>query len=396
MNNPLPYGRQTIDEDDIASVVEVLRGDWLTTGPAVAAFETAFAEQVAAKYAVACGSGTAGLHLAAIALGLDSSDTVVVPTITFLATANAARYVGAEVQFADVDPDTGLMTADSLGEAMASAEKAGRKVTAVFPVHLNGQCVEMRDIAGVAEGLRIVEDACHVLGGSYENVPAGSCRHAEMAVFSFHPVKTIAMGEGGAVATNDPALRDRLQSFRNHGMVRDSDDFENRDMAFDESGEANPWYYEMSYPGFNYRASDMHCALGLAQLSKLDRFVSKRAELVARYDSRLAELSPLVRPLARVPTGSPAWHLYVALIDFDAAAISRAALMKNLRAKGVGTQVHYIPVHHQPYYCARYGRAELPGAERYYQRALSLPLFATMTEQDVDRVVEALAECLSA
>tara|TARA_Y100001934_G_scaffold276658_1_gene373685 strand:- start:20 stop:673 length:654 start_codon:yes stop_codon:yes gene_type:complete len=217
-----------------------------------------------------------------------------------------------------------------------------------------------------------------------------------MAVFSFHPVKTIAMGEGGAVATNDPALRDRLQSFRNHGMVRDSDDFENRDMAFDESGEANPWYYEMSYPGFNYRASDMHCALGLAQLSKLDRFVSKRAELVARYDSRLAELSPLVRPLARVPTGSPAWHLYVALIDFDAAAISRAALMKNLRAKGVGTQVHYIPVHHQPYYCARYGRAELPGAERYYQRALSLPLFATMTEQDVDRVVEALAECLSA
>lgn len=396
MTKQLPYGRQVIDESDIASVVEVLRGDWLTTGPAVAAFEQAFAETVDAKFAVACSNGTAGLHLAAMALGLDAADTVVVPAITFLATANAARYVSAEVQFADVDPETGLMTADSLREALQCAEKNGRPPSAVFPVHLNGQCADMRGIRAVAPDLRIVEDACHVLGGTYENALVGSCRLADMAVFSFHPVKAIAMGEGGAVTTNDSTLCNRLQSLRNHGMVRDPDAYENGDMAFADTGEPNPWYYEMPDIGFNYRASDVHCALGLSQLRKLDRFIVERAALVARYDERLAALAPTVRPIARVASGRPAWHLYAVLIDFEKAGLSRAELMNRMRSKGVGSQVHYIPLYHQPYYRDRYGALELPGAEAYYRRVLSLPLFVTMDEGDVDRVVETLADCLAA
>lgn len=394
-DNILPYGRQVVDDDDVAAVEAVLRGDFLTTGPVVEAFETALSKRVEATHAVACSSGTAALHLAAMALQLGVGDTVIVPTLTFLATANAARYVGAEVAFADVDAESGLMTPETFASARDRVEAEGRKVSAIFPVHLNGQCVDMKSLRAAAPDLGIVEDACHVLGGTYGNASAGSCQFSDMAVFSFHPVKAVAMGEGGAITTNELAYCERLCRGRNHGIERSSDSFESESLGFDDSGMPNPWYYEMPNLGFNYRASDIHCALGLSQIAKLDRFLAAREARVARYDAQLTGLAPLVRPVGRVAGGHPAWHLYAVRIDFAAAGLQRSTLMKALRDRGIGTQVHYLPVHLQPYYRKRYGDQVLPGAQAYYESILSLPLFSTMTDADVDRVINALGDVLS-
>lgn len=393
----LPYGRQHIDEDDIAAVVAVLKGDWLTTGPTVDAFERAFAEKVGAKYAVVCNSGTAGLHLAMMTLGLGDGDMAIVPTLTFLATANAARYVGAEVEFADVGANTGLLDEASL---RAAIKRCNGKAKAILPVHLNGQCVDMGVVARLAEehGLAVVEDACHALGTTYvsngTDVLVGSCQHSDMAVYSLHPVKTITMGEGGMVTTNDVEKYEKLRRFRNHGMVRDAAKFQNAELAFDGEGVANPWYYEMPEPGYNYRASDINCALGLSQLSKLDRVVERRRQLMKRYDELLAPLAPTIVPVDRMPDCDPALHLYAVLIDFDAVGVSRGSLMGRLRDVGIGTQVHYLPVHQQPYYQKHYGNTDLPGANAYYERCLSLPFFPDMSDDDVERVVSSLCSIL--
>jgi UDP-4-amino-4,6-dideoxy-N-acetyl-beta-L-altrosamine transaminase len=391
----LPYGRHAVDEEDVAAVAAVLRGDWLTTGPTVAAFEAEFARRVGARHAVAVNSGTAALHLAAMALGLKPGDAAVVPSITFLATANAVRLVGAEVVFADVDPETGLMGPEHLEAALARAEAP---VKAAFPVHLAGQCVDGDEIARIARrrGARVVEDACHALGTLDGNQPVGACRTSEMACFSLHPVKTIAAGEGGVVTTQDDALAASLARLRSHGMSRDPAGFENREIAFAADGAANPWYYEMAEPGYNYRISDVNCALALSQLGKLDRFIARRQALAARYDALLARYAPRLKPTGRMPNSVPAWHLYQVLIDFPALRAERAAAMRALAERGVGTQVHYIPVHRQPYYRRRYGEIDLPGADRFYARTLSLPLFPTMRDEDADRVVGALAETLGA
>lgn len=390
----LPYGQHVVDGDDVAAVVAVLRGDWLTTGPTVEAFEATFADKVGARFAVSCSSGTAGLHLATLALEFGADDDIVVPSMTFLATANAARYVGAEVTFADVDEDSGLLGANHLRAALA---RAGNRARGVMPVHLNGQTVDMEAVASIAaeRGLRVIEDACHVLGartrtGAGAMVPVGSCRYSDMAVFSLHPVKTVTMGEGGVVTTNDEALYRRLARLRNHGMVRDADAFENSAIAFDADGEVNPWYYEMPEIGFNYRASDIHCALGLSQLDKLERFVAKRRALVERYAERIVSLAPLVRPIDRIADCEAAWHLCPVLIDFEAAGTTRRVVMRVLEAAGIGSQVHYYPVHRQPYYRKRYGDLDLPGADAYYARVLSLPLFPAMEFTDVDRVIDVL------
>ena len=394
----LPYGKQLIEDDDVAAVAEALRGDFLTTGPSVAAFEEAFANRVGARHAVSCANGTAALHMTALALGLKQGDRTIVPAITFLATANCARYVGAEVTFADVDPSTALMTEASMENALS---RAGSAAKAVYPVHMNGQTADMAAISKQARkrGLAIVEDACHALGGAYRGAdgseaPVGSCRHSDMAIFSFHPVKIIASGEGGMVTTNDDTLAARLRRERNHGMVREPSLFEDKDQAFGPDGSANPWYYEMPEPGFNYRLTDIHAALGLSQLKKLDRFAEKRRELVALYDRALAAYAPIIRPLSRTPHDTPGWHLYVALIDFARAGVDRGACMRAMVKDGVGSQVHYLPLHRQPYYRRRYGEMSLPGAERYYSGALSLPLSAQMTGDDVDRVIRALAAAL--
>ncbi len=392
----LPYGRQTVDDDDVDAVSAVLRSDWLTGGPAVAEFEEAFAGATASRYAISCSNGTAALHLAALALGLGPKDCVVVPSITFLATANAARYVGAEVVFADVDPDTGLLTADCLAKANNRAKAEGRKISAVFPVHLGGQVASIDGLAqAVTSDCAIVEDACHAIGASDAGSPVGSCRNTAMACFSLHPVKTIASGEGGVVTTNDPEFARRLRLARNHGMERDPDRFVRRELAYGRDGEVNPWYYEMPEPGFNYRLSDIHAALGRSQLKKLAQFVARRSALVDRYSRLLAPLAPVVRPVRRVSNSVPAWHLCVVLIDFEKIGVDRATMMRRLRAKGIGSQVHYIPVHQQPYYRERYGALSLPGAEAWYARALSLPLFPTMADSDVDRVVDALTEIVT-
>jgi UDP-4-amino-4,6-dideoxy-N-acetyl-beta-L-altrosamine transaminase len=380
----LPYGRQVIEDDDIAAVAEALKADFLTTGPTVDAFERAFAETVGAKHAVACANGTAALHLAMLALEAQPGEAVIAPSITFLATANCARYVGAEVVFADVDRDTGLMTPDTLAEALGRLE--GRRLRAVLPVHLRGDAAELPALEALARGAGavLVEDAPHALGttASFGNVTEtiGDVRHSAMATFSFHPVKTIATGEGGMVTTNDDRLAERLKRLRSHGMVRP------------EGCEA--WWYEMPEPGFNYRLPDILCALGISQLKKLPRFAARRRALATLYAEALTPLAPIVRPAVTPPWSHPVLHLMTALIDFQAAGVSRREVVEALKARGVGSQVHYIPVHTQPYYRARYGPLSLPGAEAWYARCLSLPLYPSMADADVALVADALKAAL--
>ena len=384
MSGFLPYGKQTIEDDDVAAVAEALRGDFLTTGPTVEAFETAFAAKVGAEHAIAVSNGTATLHLAMMALGVGEGDVCVAPSVTFLATANCARYVGAEVVFADVDPDSGLMTPDTLGKALSSIK--GKRVKAVLPVHLRGDVCDLPALRAMASasGAVLVEDAPHALGsvGTFNGVdhPVGDCAYSSFASFSFHPVKTLATGEGGMLTTNDAALAAKARLLRSHGMVR-------------EPG-GDPWWYEMPELGFNYRIPDVLCALGLSQLAKLDRFVARRRALTALYATLLAERAPRVR-LASSPTHSdPALHLLTVLIDFEAEGLSRRTVVESLKAQGIGTQVHYIPVHRQPYYVNRQGLADLPGADAWYARCLTLPLYPTMADGDVERVVDALAKIL--
>lgn len=380
----LPYGRQTIDDDDIAAVAAALRADFLTTGPMVEAFEAAFAEAVGARFAVACSNGTAALHLAMLALEVREGEAVIAPSITFLATANCARYVGAEVIFADVDPDSGLMTPDTLAAAMTRLD--GRKLRAVLPVHLRGDACELPALRSLAEGAGavLVEDSPHALGtttsfGNMTNT-IGDTTYSAMATFSFHPVKTIATGEGGMVTTNDAVLANRLRRLRSHGMVRPEG--------------SDPWWYEMPEPGFNYRLPDILCALGLSQLRKLPAFAARRRELTAAYHLALAPLAPGVRIAVQPAWSDPVLHLMTVLIDFDAVGHDRAEVVEALRARGVGSQVHYIPVHRQPYYRERYGDLSLPGAEAWYARCLSLPLYPGMADADVGRVATALAQAV--
>lgn len=399
----LPYGRQQIDDDDIAAVANVLRGDFLTSGPTAERFEAEFARHVGAPAASACSSGTAALHLAMLALGIGPGDVVIVPTLTFLASANAARYVGAEVAFADVDPASGLLTPAFLDEAIGRAQRSypqGR-LRAIMPVHLNGQACAMADLQRIARrhGLLVVEDACHALGTTIAteagSEPVGSCRWSDLACFSFHPVKTIAMGEGGTVTGKNAALIAHIHRLRNHGMTRNPQEWSETAQAFAPGGAPNPWYYEILEVGFNYRASDIHCALGLSQLGKFDHFVAARRALAQRYDELLPALAPNVIPVPIRSGCDPCLHLYVVQIDFAALGRSRAQVMQALRARGVGTQVHYLPVHRQPYYRKRYGSLDLPNADAYYERALSLPLFPSMTINDVARVTSALDDVLT-
>ncbi|MFA6021935.1 MAG: UDP-4-amino-4,6-dideoxy-N-acetyl-beta-L-altrosamine transaminase [Rhodospirillales bacterium] len=392
----LPYGRQSIDEDDIRAVAAVLNSDYLTTGPVSQRFDEVLAQTVGARHAIGCANGTAALHMAALALDLGPGDCIIAPAITFTATANAARFVGAEVEFADVDPNSGLMRPEDAAAALERAKAKGWRPRALFPVHLAGQVCAMAELAQLANrhGLSVVEDACHAIGGSHDGHRVGNCAYSAMAAFSFHPVKTVAMGEGGALTTNDDGLAERLRLLRSHGITRDPSQFQRPDLAFDSDGSINPWHYEMIELGFNYRLSDIACALGLSQLAKLERFVARRAALVARYDHALAALSPLLRPTPRRAGDQPGWHLYVVLLDFAALGRSRAQVMAQLRAAGIGTQVHYIPVPEQPYYVERYGRPLLPGASHYFSRCLSLPLYPGLGDADQDRVIAALHDLI--
>ena len=372
----LPYGRQTIEDDDIQAVVETLRSDYLTTGPKITEFEDALKQVTTADHAIVVGNGTQALHLACLAVGLGPGKTAVVPSVTFLATANAVRYCGANVIFSDVDPDTGLMRPQDLQKVLD--ENPDVDITTVLPVHLAGQPVDLIEIKKIADkhNLKIIADSCHALGSNAADKPVGCGEYEDISVFSFHPVKTVAMGEGGAMTTNSLEMAEHMRRLRSHGMVPAPQD--------------GPWAYAMPEIGFNYRATDMQCALGTSQIKKLPRFIEKREALSRKYDEALKPLSPVVKTPLRVQQTGTAWHLYAVRIDFEATGLTREELMNALREKGIGTQVHYIPVHTQPYYQNLYPGLELPGADAYYASTLSLPLFPSMTENDVQRVVDAL------
>lgn len=384
----LAYGRQEISETDKEAVARVLGSDFLTTGPEVPAFETEFAAYTGAAHAVACSNGTAALHLALDGLGVGPGDVCIVPAITFMATANAARYCGADVVFADVDAASGLMTPDTFREALT---RAGNKAKAVLPVHLAGVQCDMEAIHAIARkaGLKIVEDSCHATGSvRADGGMSGDGRWCDAATFSFHPVKTLTTGEGGMVTTNDPALASLMARQRSHGIERDPSRFQRT------QGGQEPWYHEMASLGWNYRLPDINAALGRSQLARMGQFAIRRRALTAAYREHLAPLSPLVTLPADPAGQNPCRHLINVQIDFERAGRSRVEVVKALKARGIGSQVHYIPVHTQPYYRALYGEQCLPGAEAHYARSLSVPLFTRMEESDVVRVCEALGEVL--
>ncbi len=385
----LPYGRQWIDDDDIAAVVDALRGTYLTTGPTVGQFEAALARAVGARHAVAVCNGTAALHAACAVAGLGPGDEVLVPALTFLASANCARYVGAEPVFVDVDPRSGLIDVAHAATQITASTKA------IIPVHLNGHTADLASVRALADAhdLIVIEDAAHALGARYRDSVIGDCRYSDMATFSFHPVKHITTGEGGAITTAKPELAAALEVFRSHGMVRDPSKL--------QQPSPGPWYYEQQTLGYNYRITDLQCALGLSQMRKLEQFLARRRALVARYD-RLFEAVAGVEPAASGGADTlGAYHLYAVHIDFAGAGTTRAAVMAGLRERNVLTQVHYIPVPAQPYYLER-ARARgvdadvrrYPGALAYYEGVLSLPLYPAMRDEDVERVVEALVRVL--
>ncbi len=380
----LPYGRQSIDEGDVQAVIEVLNSDYLTTGPEVPRVADALSEACGAEYAVAMSNGTAALHAAAAAAGLGPGDEAIVPAITFAASANCARYMGAKPVFVDVDPESGLIDVDLIEAAITPNTRA------IIPVHLTGRPADLDAIAEIARGndLCVIEDAAHALGSTLGDERIGSCQRSDMAIFSFHPVKTVTTAEGGAVTRRNPTLDMRLRQFRDHGMERRPEHF--------ERANPGPWYHEQQALGFNYRLSAIHCALGTSQMARLPQFAARRKALAARYDA-LLDGHEKVRPIAKGVEGAESgFHLYCVLIDYEALGTTRATVMGDLRALGIGTQVHYIPVPMHPYYR---GQGEDPsryaGALSYYERTLSLPLFPAMADDDVDRVVTALDEVLS-
>jgi UDP-4-amino-4,6-dideoxy-N-acetyl-beta-L-altrosamine transaminase len=379
----IPYARQDVRAEDIEAVVACLRSDWLTQGPAVPRFEAALAAHCGARHAVAVSSGTAALHLACLALGLGPGDGLWTSPITFVASANCALYCGAQVDFVDIDPATGLMSVERLAEKLAAAERAGRLPKIVVPVHFAGASCDMAAIHALAQryGFRIIEDAAHALGGRYQDEPVGACRYSDITIFSFHPVKLITTGEGGMALTNDATLARKMALLRSHGITRAPEE-----MSDPPEG---PWYYQQVMLGFNYRLTDFQAALGLSQFARLDDYIARRTALAARYDALLADL-PIALPVCPA-WASSAWHLYV----IHVASERRRRLIEALHAQGIHAQVHYIPVHRQPWY-RRMGFAagDYPAAEAFYAGALSLPLFPTLAEAEQDRVVAALERSL--
>lgn len=394
----LPYGRQSIDDSDIEAVVAALRADYLTTGPMVERFERELAAAVGAKDAVVVANGTAALHLAILTQSLGPRDVVIVPSITFAASANCVAYGGAQVVFADVDPLNGLITDESFDAALTliGRDYPDHRFAGAIIVHYAGVPVDLSHISAVcrARDAFLIEDACHAIGSTGPQGAVGACKASDMAVFSFHPVKTLTTGEGGAITTNDPELARRLRLLRSHGIERDPARFAGLGYN-DERADTGPWVYEMQALGFNYRLPDLNCALGVAQLARLPHFAARRRALVAAYQAELTD-TPL--PVAWTPpreSSDPVYHLFAVRIDFDSLGKTRTEVMAALRERGIGTQVHYIPVHRQPYWQGRQlGARLLPGADAYYRATLSLPLFPDMGDDDPARVVAALKEVL--
>jgi UDP-4-amino-4,6-dideoxy-N-acetyl-beta-L-altrosamine transaminase len=383
----IPYGRQDITDADVEAVVEVLRSDFLTQGPAVPAFEEAVASRVGASHGVATNSATSALHLACLALGLGPGGLLWTSPNSFVASANCGRYCGADVDFVDIDPVTYNLDPGSLADKLADAEARGRLPDIVVPVHLAGQSCDMRAIGQLAEryGFRVIEDASHAIGGAYLDAPVGSGRYSDITVFSFHPVKIVTTGEGGLAVTGDETLAIRMRELRSHGITRDP-----HRMAAPPDG---PWSYEQLELGFNYRMTDLQAALGRSQLDRLDGYVSRRHEIAATYDEAFRDL-PIITPWQHPDTYS-AFHLYVIRLRHDVMDRDHREVFEALRSEGILVNLHYIPIHTQPYY-RRLGFAwgDFPEAERYYAEAISLPMFPTLTDRQQERVIASLSTAI--
>lgn len=376
----IPYGRHDINQDDIAAVVAVLESDFLTQGPQVPAFESAVAQKVGAAHAVAVNSATSALHIACLALGLGPGDRLWTSPITFVASANCALYCGASVDFVDIDPKTFNMDPVALEAKLIAAKAAGTLPKVVVPVALCGQSADMKAIRVLADrfGFFILEDASHGIGARYDGHYIGDGRYADITVFSFHPVKIISTAEGGMATTNDPVLARRMQILRSHGITR-----EQHEMTRESDGA---WYYQQVDLGYNYRMTELQAALGISQMSRLDEFVSARADRARSYDQALADLA--LRLPYQAPMTASSWHLYVIQL---ADASRHRAVFDALRADGIGVNLHYIPVHLQPYYLAKgFNKGDFPMAEDYYARSISIPLFSHMTDAQLQAVVDAV------
>ncbi|SEE27281.1 UDP-4-amino-4,6-dideoxy-N-acetyl-beta-L-altrosamine transaminase [Pseudomonas migulae] len=379
----IPYGCQSIDQSDIDAVVAVLKSPWLTQGPTIERFETAVAERCQADFAVAVCNATAALHIACLAAGLGPGDRLWTSPNTFVASANCGRYCGAEVDFVDIDPLTLNLDAGLLAQKLEAAERVGQLPKVVIAVAFSGQSCDMHTIAELSEryGFTLIEDAAHAIGASYLGRPVGCGAYAAMTIFSFHPVKIVTSAEGGMVLTNDPKLAARLRRLRSHGITGDP-----AQMTAPAQGL---WYYQQLELGFNYRMTDLHAALGLSQMTRIDEFIARRRELAARYDQLLAGL-PLTVPFGQ-PGAESAWHLYVVRFKFDRIEATQREVFDALRAVGIGVNLHYIPVHLQPYYREQgFADGDFPEAERYFHEAISLPLFPGLSEEQQDYVVAQL------
>ena len=384
----IPYGRQSISEEDIDAVVEVLRSDFLTQGPTIPAFEKAVCDYVGAEYAVAANSGTSALHLACMALGLGEGDWLWTSPITFVASANCGLYCGAKVDFVDIDPVTWNLSVERLKEKLETAKQQGCLPKILVAVHLAGLPCDMESIRVLSRqyGFYVVEDASHAIGGHYKNEPVGRCRFSDIVVFSFHPVKIITTGEGGMSITNDKTLADRMTLLRTHGITRDPGQ-----MTSEPEG---PWYYQQVDLGFNYRMTDIQAALGMSQLRRVDELVLQRHELADRYDDLLKDL-PVQCP-SRSDGAYSGMHLYVVRIKIDGSKNTHKQIFSYMRDKGIGVNVHYIPVHTQPYFRKlRTSGSSFPEAEQYYSEAISLPMFPELSEQQQTYVVDTLRKAIS-
>ena len=381
----IPYGRHTIDRKDIAAVVKVLKSDWITQGPKIKEFEEALCAYTGAKYAVAVSSGTVALHIACLAAGIKKDEEVITSPITFVASANCVLYCGGRPVFADVQEDTININPEEI------KKKITKKTGAIIPVHFAGQPCDLEEISKIAKkyNLLIIEDASHALGAKYKGSKIGSCNYSDMAVFSFHPVKSITTGEGGAVLTNRQDLYESLLLLRNHGITKNPDRFINFSPLTD-----GPWYYEMLELGFNYRITDFQCALGINQLRKLGKFLQRRREIANFYNKELSKIGKVILPAER-PYVKSSWHLYYIRLKDTA---KRKQIFEELRECEIGVQVHYIPLHLHPYYKNKFGfqKKDFPVAEQYYSSALSLPIFPRMTDREIEKVINSLRDCLDA
>lgn len=384
MAEMIPYGRQDVNQADIDVVVEVLRSDFLTNGPAIPTFEKAVANYCNVEYSVAVNSATSALHIACLALGVGKGDLVWTTPITFVASANCALYCGAAVDFVDIDPQTYNLSVDCLKEKLKYAENKGHLPKVVIPVHLCGQSCNMEDIFALSQqyGFSIIEDASHAIGGRYQNAPIGNCRYSDITVFSFHPVKIITTGEGGMAVSNDQQLTEKMLLLRSHGITRDKNL-----MTHQSDG---PWYYQQITLGFNYRMTDIQAALGISQLQRLGQFIAKRHDIARKYNQSFDGL-PITLPY-QLPETHSAFHLYVIRLS-QGATISHHEIFEQLRSQGIGANLHYIPVHTQPFYEEMgFKVGDFPNSERYYQEAISLPIYPTLTEADQYKVISTLKE----